>query len=103
MTGAGVGAEGLAELVGHYAREVAIAPSAAVYDELTSARSFAGMLLGRMAARRRPELTVTAGWLTRAQRRRQMPCSLLAKKAFPGPVRRPPSQPDRAGPRRSQS
>ncbi len=62
--GAGIGAEGLADLVLHYAQEVTVAPSAAVYDELVSARSFAGTLLGRVPARRRPGLTVTAGWLS---------------------------------------
>jgi hypothetical protein len=41
-----------------------VAPSAAVYGELLSARSFAGTLLGRSAARQRPDLTVTAGWLS---------------------------------------
>lgn len=56
--------DGLAELVRHYAYAVAIAPSAAVYDELLSARSFAGTLLHRGAPRRRPELAVTTGWLS---------------------------------------
>jgi hypothetical protein len=58
-----IGAGGLAELVFHYAHALAVAPSAAVYGELLSARSFAGTLLGRSAARQRPDLTVTAGWL----------------------------------------
>jgi hypothetical protein len=62
--GAGIGAAGLAELVGHYTQEVAVAPSAAVYDELVSARSFTGALLGRVPARRRADLAVTAGWLS---------------------------------------
>jgi hypothetical protein len=48
----------------HYAHALAVAPSAAVYGELLSARSFAGTLLGRSAARQRPDLTVTAGWLS---------------------------------------
>ena len=59
-----IGAGGLAELVFHYAHALAVAPSAAVYGELLSARSFAGTLLGRSAARQRPDLTVTAGWLS---------------------------------------
>lgn len=62
--GAGIGVEGLANLVLHYAHEVAVAPSAAVYDELVSARSFAGALLGRVRPQRHPDLTVTAGWLS---------------------------------------
>ncbi|HEY6311804.1 MAG TPA: helix-turn-helix transcriptional regulator [Streptosporangiaceae bacterium] len=56
--------DGLAELVRHYAHAVAVAPSAAVYDELVSARSFAGNLLDRGGRARRPELTVTTGWLS---------------------------------------
>ncbi|MGD0684964.1 MAG: hypothetical protein ABSA03_07570 [Streptosporangiaceae bacterium] len=59
-----IGAGGLAELVFHYAHALAVAPSAAVYGELLSARSFAGTLLGRSAARQRPDLTGTAGWLS---------------------------------------
>ena len=62
--GPDIGAAGLAELVRHYAHALAVAPSAAVYGELLSARSFAGTLLGRSAARQRPDLTVTAGWLS---------------------------------------
>jgi len=61
---AGPGADGLAELVRHYAHALAVAPWAAVYGELLSARSFAGTLLGRSAPRQRPDLTVTAGWLS---------------------------------------
>ena len=60
----GIAEDGLADLVLHYSHAVAIAPSAAVYDELLSARSFAGTLLGSGAPRRRPDLTVTAGWLS---------------------------------------
>ena len=56
--------DGLAELVCHYSHIVAVAPSAAVYDEIVSARSFAGMLLGRGSPARRPELAVTTGWLS---------------------------------------
>src|SRR5215831_3429672 len=37
--------DGLAELVRHYAHAVAVAPTQAIYDELVSARSFAGTLL----------------------------------------------------------
>ena len=62
--GPDIGADGLAELVFHYAHALAVAPSAAVYGELLSARSFAGTLLGRSAPRQRPDLTVTAGWLS---------------------------------------
>jgi hypothetical protein len=62
--GSDIGGDGLAELVLHYAHAVAVAPSAAVYRELLSARSFAGTLLGRSASRQRPDLTVTAGWLS---------------------------------------
>jgi hypothetical protein len=60
----GIGTEGLTDLVAHYAHEVAVAPSAAVYDELASARSFAGTPLGRASVQRRSELTATAGWLS---------------------------------------
>jgi transcriptional regulator with XRE-family HTH domain len=56
--------DGLAELVRHYSHIVAIAPSAAVYDEIVSARSFAGMLLDRGSQARRPELAITTGWLS---------------------------------------
>ena len=62
--GPDIGADGLAELVLHYAHALAVAPSAAVYGELLSARSFAGTLLGRSSPRQRPDLTVTAGWLS---------------------------------------
>ena len=50
-----IGADGLAELVLHYAHTIAVSPSAAVYQELLSARSFAGTLLGRSAPRQRPD------------------------------------------------
>ena len=62
--GPDIGADGLAELVLHYAHALAVAPSSAVYGELLSARSFAATLLGRSAPRQRPDLTVTAGWLS---------------------------------------
>ena len=62
--GPDIGADGLAELVQHYAHALAVAPSTAVYGELLSARSFAGTLLGRSAPRQRPDLMVTAGWLS---------------------------------------
>jgi Helix-turn-helix domain len=42
-----IAGDGLAELVSHHATVVSVAPSAAVYDELLSVRSFAGSLLGR--------------------------------------------------------
>src|SRR5580692_8420724 len=60
--GRGIAGEALSELVGHYAHVVAVAPSAAVYDELLSARAFAGRLLTRGPARLRADLAVTAGW-----------------------------------------
>lgn len=59
-----IAADGLAELVLHYAQAAAIAPSAAVYDELLSARAFAGNLLGSASPRLRPDLVVTTGWLS---------------------------------------
>jgi hypothetical protein len=59
-----IGGDGLAELVLHYAQTIAVSPSAALYGELLSARSFAGTLLGRSAPRHRPDLTVTIGWLS---------------------------------------
>ena len=62
--GPDIGADGLAELVLHYAHALAVAPSAAVYGELLSARSFAGTLLGQSPPRQRPDLTATAGWLS---------------------------------------
>jgi transcriptional regulator with XRE-family HTH domain len=55
--------DGLAELIRHYARAVAVAPSAAVHDELLSVRSFAGTLLVR-ARPAHPELVASAGWLS---------------------------------------
>ena len=62
--GPDIGADGLAELVQHYAYTLAVAPSPAVYGELLSARSFAGTLLSQSAPRQRPDLAVTAGWLS---------------------------------------
>src|SRR6266567_1940585 len=60
-----IASEGLAEMVSHYATVLSVAPSAAVYDDLLSVRSFAGSLLGRRAPpAQRPDLTVTAGWLS---------------------------------------
>jgi hypothetical protein len=56
--------DGLSELVHHYAHAVATVPSAAVYDELLSARSFAGTLLGRATPQGRPDLIVATGWLS---------------------------------------
>jgi transcriptional regulator with XRE-family HTH domain len=60
----GLDEDGLAELVRHYARAVAVTPSAAVYDELVSARAFAGTLLDRCAPARHRDLAVTTGWLS---------------------------------------
>jgi transcriptional regulator with XRE-family HTH domain len=62
--GPNIGADGLAELVPFYAHALAVAPSADVYGELMSARSFAGTLLGRSSPRQQPDLMVTAGWLS---------------------------------------
>jgi hypothetical protein len=62
--GLDIAEDGLAELVRLYAHAVAVAPSVAVYDELVSARSFAGTLLDRGGRARRPELAVTTGWLS---------------------------------------
>jgi transcriptional regulator with XRE-family HTH domain len=62
--GPDIGGDGLAELVLHYAHAVAVTPSAAIYGELLSARSFAGTLLGRASPRQQADLTVTAGWLS---------------------------------------
>ena len=59
-----IGADGPAELVQHYSHALAVAPSAAAYGELLSARLFAGTPPGRSAPRHRPDLTVTAGWLS---------------------------------------
>jgi len=56
--------DGLAELVRHYAHALAVAPSAVVYEELVSLRSFAGTLLDRGSRVRRPELAATTGWLS---------------------------------------
>ncbi len=58
--------DGLTEMVSHYATVLSVAPSAAVYDDLLSVRSFAGSLLGGGHAppSRRPDLIVTAGWLS---------------------------------------
>jgi hypothetical protein len=62
--GPDLGADGLAGLVPHYAHSLAVAPSAAIYSELVSARSFAGRLLGHVSSRLRSDLTVTTGWLS---------------------------------------
>lgn len=61
-----IASDGLTELVFHYATVLSVAPSAAVYDDLLSVRSFAGALLGRghAPAGQRPDLIVTAGWLS---------------------------------------
>jgi transcriptional regulator with XRE-family HTH domain len=59
-----IAAEGVAELVQHYAYAVAVAPSAAVYDELLAVRSFAGTLRARSPAPQGPDVAVAAGWLS---------------------------------------
>jgi hypothetical protein len=64
VAGLDVGVDGLAELVSHYGHAVAMAPSAAIYGELVSARSFAGTLLGHASPRQHADLTVTTGWLS---------------------------------------
>lgn len=64
--GSEIAEDGLGELVRHYARIVAVAPSIAVYDELVSARSLAGMLLDQGSLARRPELGITTGWAVKS-------------------------------------
>jgi hypothetical protein len=59
-----IAGDGLAELVRYYAQALAVAPSAQVYEELLSARTFAGNVLGRALPKDRPDLTVTTGWLS---------------------------------------
>jgi transcriptional regulator with XRE-family HTH domain len=59
-----IAADGLAELVRYYAHAVAVMPSAGVYAELLSARTFAGTQAGRTSPKGRPDLTVSAGWLS---------------------------------------
>jgi hypothetical protein len=59
-----IAADGLAELVRFYAHAVAVTPSAGVYAELLSARTFAGTQAGRATPRTRPDLAVSAGWLS---------------------------------------
>lgn len=60
----GIAADGLAELVEHYAYALAVAPSAAVYDELLAVRSFAGTLPANSPGRQRQDVAVAAGWLS---------------------------------------
>jgi hypothetical protein len=59
-----IAADGLAELVQHYAHAVTLAPSAAVYDELLAVRSFAGTLPASSPVRQQQDLAVAAGWLS---------------------------------------
>jgi hypothetical protein len=59
-----IAADGLAELVRYYAHAVAVTPSAGVYAELLSARTFAGAQAGRTSPKGRPDLNVSAGWLS---------------------------------------
>jgi hypothetical protein len=59
-----IAADGLAELVRYYAHSVAVTPSADVYAELLSARTFAGTQAGRTTPKGRPDFTVSAGWLS---------------------------------------
>jgi len=62
--GLGVAADGLTGLVHHYAHALAVTPSAALYGEMASARSFAGKLLDDGQPRQRADMTVIAGWLS---------------------------------------
>jgi hypothetical protein len=59
-----IAADGLAELVRYYAHAVAVTPSAGVYAELLSARTFTGTQANRTSPRGRTDLTVSAGWLS---------------------------------------
>lgn len=59
-----IAADGLAELVRYYAHALAVMPSAGVYAELLSARTFAGTQAGRAAPRSRPDLAISVGWLS---------------------------------------
>jgi hypothetical protein len=62
--GLSIAADGLAELVRYYAHAVAVTPSAGVYAELLSARTFAGTQAGRAAPKGRQDLAISAGWLS---------------------------------------
>jgi hypothetical protein len=62
--GLSIAADGLAELVRYYAHALAVTPSAGVYAELLSARTFAGTQAGRAAPRDHADLAVSAGWLS---------------------------------------
>jgi hypothetical protein len=63
-TGLEIASDGLAELVPYYAHALAVVPSAGVYEELLSARTFAGDVLGRALPKDRRDLAVTTGWLS---------------------------------------
>ncbi len=57
--------DALSGLVAHYSHVISVTPSAAVYDDLLSVRTFANSLLGRAGtARQRSDLIVAAGWLS---------------------------------------
>jgi hypothetical protein len=59
--------DGLLGLVSYYAHVVSVAPSAAVYDDILSVRTFANSLLDhsrRMYKGNHSDLVVTAGWLS---------------------------------------
>jgi hypothetical protein len=59
-----IAADGLAELVRYYAHAVAVSPSAEVYAELLSARTFARTLAVRTAPNGRADVAVWSGWLS---------------------------------------
>lgn len=62
--GAAAAGDGLAELVDHYALEVAGVPSARIHDDVIAARAFTANLLAQAPARQRGDLAVTAGWFS---------------------------------------
>jgi hypothetical protein len=58
-------ADGLAELVDHYAGAVCAIPSTEVYEDILAVRSYANGVLDRAGpAARRADLAVAAGWLS---------------------------------------
>jgi transcriptional regulator with XRE-family HTH domain len=65
--GLGLAADGLSEIVAHYAQSVSKTPSPKLYDDLLSIRSYANGLLSRAArkpASRRRDLVVATGQLS---------------------------------------
>lgn len=58
-------ADGLGELVDHYAQTICALPPASVYDELLAVRSYAGGIADRAGlALRRTDLVLVTGWLS---------------------------------------